>query len=392
MLRMYSVQAQDGQGGGGAALPVPPSQQGAGASAMRMDGGGGGGRAAPPPVQLSAAARALIGEDAAVGLAAAGSRPVERGFALDEKMRSTDVDGFLQHHHDGVVLKAVKEAIFAAEANSSEHQRRREQAQWRRERREIVESLDATFGAGPSRNRNHGRRQLTSNPAPPQLTNGSAQQQLTAATSVPAGFALSGGSGGGGGALALTTDSASSSSSSSSVMTAAMRSYALTVRRINEAHFMAAGQQGNSMLYPVIALEECAAASQGATGSGQDVSGHKELMMCWGLLRGAVGEYPEGEHAGGSARPPAPGKFMAFLLPANSPEQKRCAAVLADQSRHALEVFNETFLFEDARLKRQQLGQAHGAVASEPGLVASVAFLTREGGVGGVGVGGVGGG
>ena len=90
MLRMYRVSDGPGGGvGGGAAAMMQPG------AAMQMDATGGA-PLPPPPVQLSAAARALIGEDAAVGLAAAGTRPVERGFALDEKMRATDVDGFLQ--------------------------------------------------------------------------------------------------------------------------------------------------------------------------------------------------------------------------------------------------------------------------------------------------------
>lgn len=178
-----------------------------------------------PVARMTGAATRLFGEDMAAGLAA-GVRPTELSskLALDEPMQDTDVAGFLDHHHDLVVIKAVQEAKKSAERASIEYQRTRESEQWQRERKQMLQSLDISFS----------RRTIQTN-APSKITSNQLMHRgggdmttspspLSSALATRADANLTNNMGDRGGIV----------SAAHSNMTVEMRKYAVVIRGINE--------------------------------------------------------------------------------------------------------------------------------------------------------------
>ena len=213
-------QQQQGPGLGGAS----PYGGGVGAGVSSVGGG----------ARMTSAAARLFGEDLAAELAS-GLRPHElrsRGLQAGERMRETDVEGFLRHHHDLVVITAVEEAKEAAERSAARQERVRERDQWAVERRALLESLSVSF---TPQNRHPGPASL--------LAQAQGRAQAPGPGHSP-GSALQGMPGGPGGFLALPATQQAGpnvaalafgghgevAAAGQSTMTGTMRAYALVVK------------------------------------------------------------------------------------------------------------------------------------------------------------------
>lgn len=200
-----------------------------------------GGGAGIPAARMTGAATRLFGEDMAAGLAV-GLRPeLSSKLALDEPMQDTDVAGFLDHHHDLVVIKAVQEAKKSAEKASIEYQRTRESEQWQRERNQMLQSLDISFS-----------RRTIQTAAPNKLTS---NQLSHAHGGIDGSFSL------GSSSNALTTRPLTIEGSSNGIVSAAhskmtvdMRKYAVVIRGLNEMCMSKTKYANKPSVSPVVCL------------------------------------------------------------------------------------------------------------------------------------------
>lgn len=251
------LNAYGGSAGGGPALlgAEAASLLGADLAEMIKAGGQPGGDA----LAVSASLRGAVGPGGGV---AAGLVASDGGYGLGSGEGyglgvDRDVASELRHHRDEVVRRAVDEAKDAAAHASSRHQSQRAAAQWRAERKDLLNSLSVTFSHAAA-------AEAAFAAAPPMALLGGGGSALGAAqvdagqlvrvaggALVPA-SALPGGALGGGAA---------------SVLTAAMKANANVVRRVNGKCLGDAAARGEKV-WPCRAYEEAALRSSPASSGG----------------------------------------------------------------------------------------------------------------------------
>jgi hypothetical protein len=274
------IPQSQGRGGGAGSLSSSTNMNGNAVNVPRMTG----------------AATRLFGEDMAAGLAS-GLRPeLSSKLARDEPMQDTDVAGFLDHHHDLVVIKAVQEAKKSAERASIEYQRTRESEQWQRERKQMLQSLDISFSR---RTIQSAPNKLTSNqlnhPNAAGLGSNNGLSSSSSSSSFSQNDVFSTALSRTGGSSSFETSHHVITSKAHSNMTVDMRKYAVVVRGMNEMCMSKAGYANVPTVSPAISFEKIAkenlpSAAQGWGPAHASYASESEHMRCWDMLIGALGE------------------------------------------------------------------------------------------------------
>uniref|UniRef100_A0A7S2SNK3 Nuclear pore protein n=1 Tax=Rhizochromulina marina TaxID=1034831 RepID=A0A7S2SNK3_9STRA len=294
-------------------------------------------------------------------------------------LATTDVEGFLRHHHDVVVSNAVEEAKQAVEARLLEQQRDQEYEQWQRERQDILSSLGVLHMNEQVRALNTPRKtdgDLMDMSALPSAPRSIIHEQRVLLDGPSDGI-----SPGEAGALVVAHSEPSlPSSAAASDMSPTMREYASVVRRMNQHSFGheapstmargfgASGQGGGGgdggAFYPATRFLEIASALV-PDRHHADYAVVAAYQKCWALVRGMIGEMPELE--------PSHHRVVlrsGFLEPLKQGSAK-AAWQTAIAARRFLEFQNWTeYMAEQVALLRQQHG--HGAGAAPPSADALV--------------------
>ena len=369
-------------------------------------GGAGGG-----PAQLGAEAASLLGTDLAERIKA-GGQPGGSSLAAGAGLRGApgggsisagvvpadggyggegyglgvyrDVASELRHHRDEVVRRAVDEAKDAAARASSRHQRQRAAAQWRQERKDLLNSLSVTFSHAAA-------AEAANAAAPPLALPGSSLRGFGGAAAgasvdegqlvrvaggalVPA-SALPGGADGGG------SRPSGVGGASGSQLTAGMKANANVVRRVNGRCLGDAAARSEKVWpcrsFAEVALRSSPAGTSGGSGAlGGWGPAYPQFarvtayLRCWQLVCGATGE-------ASSDTPPLPGQFAALhsLTAAGSGQQRYAAWQMATGSRRAMEVMEHEAGAEEVDKLRARLPPAGVASSAGRGVAADVAFV-----------------
>ena len=370
----------------------------------------GGGTGGGGPAQLGAEATSLLGTDLAERIKAGGQSggnalaanislrgapgggsvstrvvPADGGYGGEGYGLGVDRDvaSELRHHRDEVVRRAVEEAKDAAARASSRHQRQRAAAQWRQERKDLLNSLSVTFSHAAAAEAAHAA-------APPLALPGSSfsgggggatgaavdEGQLVRVAGgalVPA-SALPGG----GGASRL---SGMGTSGSAWQLTAGMKANANVVRRVN-GRCLGDATARSEKVWPCrsfaeVALRNSPAGTSGVLGGWGPA--HPQFarvtayLRCWQLVSGATGE-------ASSETPPQPGQFAALhsATAAGTGQQRFTAWQMATGSRRAMEVIEHEVGAEEADRLRARLPPAGMATSAGRGVAADVAFVVTH--------------
>jgi nuclear pore complex protein Nup93 len=195
----------------------------------------------------------------------------------------TDIEGYLDHHHDMVVVTAVEEAKRAAEETALLHQRQWEWEDWSRSKKAMMEGMGQRSGHWEARDLDTQReRELAVEDADAQafkLRIGGTLSQISPA------LALGGG----------LTGSQMASSSQSSQLTPEMRQYADLVRGLNEQELgleLSSSAGGNNNMSvsssPVQVMSEMASVVQGLVPEGAVAGPAVMHARVWWLLHHIV--------------------------------------------------------------------------------------------------------